>query len=120
MADNDNQQNHYGPEAQLHKDYEDLKPQSRKAVDALVRADHDYTISQVAEEAGVSDRMIPYVEDNFPHIIERRRNAMRTVAADGEGGYEITLGMTDTWRVIRLLPEELSEKIFDQVRKQNR
>lgn len=104
-------------EAQLEKEYGDLTPKQKRVVEEIIsRRDGEYVKANVARDAGCRGSYVTYVEDNFPHIIEQRRSTMRTPVADGEGSYTFELGASDTFKVIRTLPDELSRKVYDQIR----
>lgn len=107
---------HYGPDAQLNRDFESLTTKQRNTVNAIVESQVDATGMEIAEEAGVNESYVYYVRDNFPHLIDERRST-RQIAADG-GSYQVALTPDQAWKAIRLLPEELSETIFRQVRSQ--
>ena len=108
----------YGPEARTNRDYESLTDKQRNTVDALVEHDLDATQQEVAAEAGVTASYVSYVEERFPHIINQRRGTTHhEVAADGGARtYQVELTSEQAWKAVRLLPDELSETIFRQVR----
>lgn len=111
---------HYGDEAQTNKRYTDLTDKQQAVVDEYISRDgNNRNNKDVAHEAGCTPSYVSYVRNNFPHILEERDSTMRTVAADGEGHYDVTIGTTDAFKMIKLLPEELSKKIYDQVRSQD-
>lgn len=109
-------QTHYGPDAQLDRDFESLTQKQRNTVEAILKLGPEATGQEIADEAGVNESYTHYVRDHFPHIIDSRRTN-RKLAADG-GSYQVALTPDQAWKAIRLLPEELSETIFRQVRGQ--
>lgn len=106
----------YGPEAQTDRDFESLTRKQRNTVEAIIAADPGATNIAIAEDAGISDSYVEYVRENFPHILDERRGAMSVVADGGNPTYEVELSGDDVWKAIRLLPDDLSTKIFRQVR----
>lgn len=111
----------HGSDAQLSKDYGDLTPKQRRVVDEIVESrGTDYTKANIARDAGCRGSYVTYVEDNFPHVIEERRSNMRVPITDGEGSYAVELGATDWFKVMRSLPPELAEKVYDQIRSRER
>lgn len=108
----------YGEDAQTGRTYESLTQKQRNAVDAIVELGITTDSETIAREAGISDSYVSYVKENFPHIVNNRRGANLVSADGGEEMYTIQLPATDVWKAIRLLPQELSESIFKQVRKQ--
>jgi hypothetical protein len=109
----------YGPDAQTEKDWEDLTDKQQNVVQALESEGRDSADSVIAETAGCSDGYVAYVRDNFPHIIRERTRTMTAAADGGQGQYNIVLGSDKAWRIIRILPEELSQDIWRQVRRQS-
>lgn len=106
----------YGPEAQTDRDYESLTQKQKNTIEAILESEVDAANEEIAAIAGVSDSYVNYVEENFPHIVNRRRGTMQVAADGGDPHYEVSLASQDVWKAIRLLPDELSNKIFRQVR----
>lgn len=110
----------YGDEAQTEKRYEDLAPKSKAVVDAIVDSrDGNVTQTEIADNANCTDTHVTYVKSNFPHIIEDRNQTMRVAADGGEGVYDVAFTPTETFKAIKLLPEDLSKKMFNQIRQQS-
>jgi hypothetical protein len=107
---------HYGPDAQLDRDYESLTDKQQEAVDALIEADAGDTQAAIAADCSVAPSYLSYVRENFPHIIRTRSTAAHVAAVGGGGGYTVTLSPAQAWACIDLLPEDLSRTIFNQVR----
>lgn len=107
----------YGPDAQTEKDYGDLTNKQRSIVDGIIDADVDATDASIADAVNCSGSYVAYVRDNFPHIIDERRGTMAVTTDGGQPHYTIQLNADDAWKAIRLLPEDLSETIYRQVRK---
>lgn len=105
-------------------EYSDLTRNQQLIVDSYVEAERqlgrDPTLDEVADRAydTCDNSYVWYVMDNYGEVLDNRRRDTQVIAADGEGSYLFELGSTDTWKAIRLLPEELSQKIYDQVREQ--
>lgn len=108
----------FGPDAQLDRDYESLTDKQENVVDSIVRADPDTTYSQIANDAGVNDSYVHYVENNFPHIITDR-NGLTQVAADGgDPMMTIELPASEVWKTMQMTTDEISQKIWRQTRSQ--
>ena len=103
---------------QPHRDFESLTEKQKRGVEAIVSTDVDATYQEIAEKAGINDSYVKYIRDNFGHIIQQRRKTMMQPVTDGEGSYTIQLGITESFQVIKILPDELSRKIYDQIRNQ--
>ena len=106
----------YGPDAQTDRDFESLTQKQRNAVEAILETPPDAPRVEAAEKAGVAESYIAYCEENFPHIINERRGAMQVATDGGKQTYEVELTADEAWKAIRLLPDELSERVFRQVR----
>lgn len=111
-------QKQYGPEAELHRDFESLTDKQRSAVEALAEHEPSESKEVIAGGENFGTSYTYYVEDHFPHLIDERRSVEK-VAADG-GNQVFTVELTDekVWKAIRLLPEELSNEIFNQIKRQ--
>lgn len=105
--------------------FEDLTDKQQQIIEAYVQAERELDREPTLEE--VSDRAYEtckpaYVREtavvNYPDVLARRRNTMKKAVTDGEGSYVFELAVSDTWRLIRLGPEGVSEKIYDQIREQ--
>lgn len=109
----------YGDDAYTNKRYEHLTDLQRAVVDAIVdRRGGTYTTQEIGDIAQCSPSTVTYAEQNFPHASEQRRSTMRQPVADGEGHYEVRLAETDAFKMVRMLPDELARKLYDQIRQQ--
>jgi hypothetical protein len=106
----------YGLDAQLERDYASLTQKQKNVVDAITTLPVGTSQSAIAAEANCTAGYVPYVEAQFPHIIQHRAATNQVAADGGEQSYNLRLGKTKVWKMMRLLPEDLSEDIFDQVR----
>lgn len=109
---------HYPEYVDVDRDYESLTSKQKAIVNEAVDAESDTTNEEIAKEAGTSIAYAAKTRKQFKHIVDGRRGTLREVAADGEGSYTFTLGVTETFQVMRILPDELSRRIYDQVRGQ--
>lgn len=107
----------YGPEAQLGRTMSSLTDKQRNTVQAIAN-DMTGNQAEIARRANVSDSYVEYCETQFPHLINDVLGATQVAADGGEATYDVRLRATDAWRAIRLLPEELSETIYNQIRTQ--
>ena len=108
----------YGPDAELDRDFESLTDKQRNVVEALVEHGTERSNEEVAAEAGVTPSYVYYVQDHFPHIISNRRSTSNHQPAADGGHSTVTVELTheEARKAIRLLPEEMSETIFNQLR----
>lgn len=103
------------------RDYEDLTQKQKEIIDAyisLYREQGEPTPTQVSSRVDSTASYCHKVLDQYEELAEKRRSTAMTVVADGEGHFDLRLSETDTWRAIKLLPDELSKKIFEQVKAQ--
>lgn len=106
------------------KEFEELERKQQLIIDSWVAIEdetgRDPTLTEVADRAydTCSTTYVTYVMDKYGDLLDERRNTMSEPIADGEGQYVFELGTSDTWKAIRLLPEELSRKIYNQVREE--
>lgn len=127
MRENNND-SEYG---QPNKSYEDLTGKCQTIVDELVD-NPNRTNGDIADVAGASGSMVPYVEENFGHIIDERRDAMdkgvssdaekaaREMALpDGSGADEfvdVVLTEDELFQCVKILPKGLSQVFWVQAR----
>lgn len=117
MAQTDSE---YGPEAQTYKGMRSLTEKQRNTIEAIMAAEPHATDISIAENAGVSNSYVEYVRRNFPHLIDQRREELGITPDDGDTTYEVTLTEDEVWTAIRELPDDVSEKIAEQVGAENR
>lgn len=119
MTDDINE-SQYGEDAFTKKRYHHMTDKQQAVCDAIVekRGEH-WTYQMIADEVGCSPATVGNTLRRYPHVIEQRRSTMRVAADGGEGAYDITLRSDEVFKAIKLLPEELSQKFFDQVRRQS-
>lgn len=110
----------YNDDAQINRDYESLTDKQRAVVNAVVATEGNGRRVDIAERANVDESYVDYVRENFPHIIDNRLNTMQAKPDGGTMAYTVRLTDDEVWRAIRLLPDSLSETIFEQVRSNDR
>lgn len=107
----------YGEDAFTNKRYGHMTEKQQAVCDEIVerRGEH-WTYEMIAEEVGCSPATVGNTLKRYPHVIEQRRSTMR-VATDGGGGvYDVRLTSDDLFKMIKSLPPELSQKLWNQVR----
>lgn len=102
-------------------EFEDLTRKQQLIIDARIAAEKELgrkpTLAEVADRA-YDDCSPSYTRTTlgkYSDVLETRQKTDELVA-DGEGHYLFELSADDTWEAIRLLPEELSQKVYEQVR----
>lgn len=108
-----------------HTPFEELTRKQQLIIDAHISAEEELqrspTLDEVAERAydDCDNSYVHYTLGKYGDTLRARGRDNAVPVTDGEGSYAFELGSTDTWKAIRMLPEELSQKIYDQVRQQD-